>query len=562
MDLDKKTWKNHYTKIIPSFLFRIFPHLCASKIKHWQFDHPYHSISMQEDLFKRIVSHSKEYGFIYPSSEVYDGLSGVYDYGPMGVELKNNIKDYWWKAMVQMHENITGIDSAIFMHPQIWKASGHVDAFNDPLVDNKDSKKRFRADVLIETEIDKMMAKADKEVEKAAKRFGESFNEQLFRETNPRVLEYTQKAEAVEKRLANAMKANDMADLKAIIEELEIADPDSGSRNWTEVRQFNLMFSTQMSNVAGDDGKLYLRPETAQGIFVNFQNVQKTTRQKIPFGIAQIGKAFRNEIIARQFIFRMREFEQMEMQFFVRPGTEMDWYNTWKERRMAWHRAITPVEKLKFKDHDNLAHYANAAVDIQFEFPFGFKELEGIHSRTDFDLKSHSELSGRKLQFFDPELNEHYIPYVVETSVGCDRMFLAVLSNGLVEETVPDAQGEDSTRTVLRIHPALAPVKCAVLPLLKNKDELVDKAREVYDKLKYHFLCQYDEKDAVGRRYRRQDAIGTPYCITIDFETLENDTVTIRERDSMQQQRVKISEVAGIVGERVDMSKLLESIVK
>lgn len=514
---------------------------------------------MQEDLFKRIVSHSKEYGFIYPSSEVYDGLNGVYDYGPMGVELKNNIKEYWWRAMVQMNENITGLDSAIFMHPLIWKASGHMDAFNDPLVDNKDSKKRFRADVLIEGEIDKMTGKADKEVEKAAKRFGETFDEKMFRETNPRVLEYTQKADAVEKRLANALKNNDMADLKAIIDELEIADPDSGSRNWTEVRQFNLMFSTQMSNT-GEGDKLYLRPETAQGIFVNFLNVQKTTRQKIPFGIAQIGKAFRNEIVARQFIFRMREFEQMEMQFFVRPGTEMEWYNTWKARRMAWHQAVTPAAKLKFKDHDNLAHYANAAVDIQFEFPFGFKELEGIHSRTDFDLRSHSELSGKKLHFFDPELNEHYTPFVVETSVGCDRMFLSVLTNALVEETVPDAQGEDSTRTVLRIAPALAPVKCAVLPLLKNKDELVGKAREVYDKLKFHFLCQYDEKDAVGRRYRRQDAIGTPFCVTIDFETLENETVTIRERDSMLQQRVHISEVAGIVSEKVDMRKLLESI--
>lgn len=512
---------------------------------------------MSEDLFKRLVSHCKEYGFIYPSSEVYDGLNGVYDYGPMGVELKNNIKEYWWKAMVQMHENIVGLDSAIFMHPKIWKASGHVDAFNDPLVDNKDSKKRFRADVLIETEIDKMLAKADKEVEKAAKRFGESFDEKLFRETNPRVVEYTQKAEAVEKRLANAMKAGDMADLKAIIEELEIAEPDTGSRNWTEVRQFNLMFSTQMSNIAGDDGKLYLRPETAQGIFVNFSNVQKTTRQKIPFGIAQIGKAFRNEIVARQFIFRMREFEQMEMQFFVRPGTEMEWYNYWKEKRMAWHRAVTPAEKLRFKDHDNLAHYANAAVDVQFEFPFGFKELEGIHSRTDFDLGSHSNLSGKKMQYFDPELNEHYTPYVVETSVGCDRMFLAVLSNALVDEQVPDAQGEDSTRTVLRIAPALAPVKCAVLPIVRNKEEIVGKAREVYDRLKLNFLCQYDEKDAIGRRYRRQDAIGTPYCVTIDFDTLENDTVTIRERDSMQQERVHISEVARIVSERVDMTKLL-----
>jgi glycyl-tRNA synthetase len=534
-----------------------FPPITARRHPHG-FYRAQNLYDMQEDLFKRIVSHSKEYGFIYPSSEVYDGLNGVYDYGPMGAELKNNIKEYWWKAMVQMHENIVGLDSAIFMHPLIWKASGHVDAFNDPMVDNKDSKKRFRADVLIENEIDKMLAKADKEVEKAAKRFGETFDEKLFRETNPRVTEYSQKALATEKRLAEAMKAGDMAELKTMIDELEIAEPDTGSRNWTEVRQFNLMFSTQMSNIAGDEGKLYLRPETAQGIFVNFSNVQKTTRQKVPFGIAQIGKAFRNEIVARQFIFRMREFEQMEMQFFVRPGTEMEWYNHWKEKRMAWHRAVTPAEKLRYKDHDNLAHYANAAVDVQFEFPFGFKELEGIHSRTDFDLSSHSKLSGKKMQYFDPELNEHYTPYVVETSVGLDRMFLSVLSNALIEETVPDAQGEDSTRTVLRIPPALAPVKCAVLPLVRNKEELVEKARSVFDQLKFRFLCQFDDKDAIGRRYRRQDAIGTPYCVTVDFDTLNDDTVTIRERDSMKQERVHIREVARIVGENIDMGKLLE----
>jgi glycyl-tRNA synthetase len=510
-----------------------------------------------EELFKRLVAHCKEYGFVYPSSEIYDGLGGIYDYGPMGVELKNNIKEYWWRAMVQMHENIVGLDSSIFMHPLIWKASGHVDAFNDPLVDNKDSKKRFRADVLIEGEIDKMRAKAEKEVEKAAKRFGETFDEKMYRETNPRVMEYLQKSDAIEKRLANALKEGDMADVKAIIDELEIADPDSGSRNWTEVRQFNLMFSTQLGNISGEEGVLYLRPETAQGIFVNFLNVQKTTRQKIPFGIAQIGKAFRNEIVARQFIFRMREFEQMEMQFFVRPGTEMQWYEYWKERRMAWHKAVTPANKLKFKDHDNLAHYANAAVDVQFDFPFGFKELEGIHSRTDFDLTSHSNLSGKKMTYFDPELNEHYVPYVVETSVGCDRMFLSVLSNAFVEEQVPDAKGEDSTRMVLRLAPALAPVKCAILPLVKNNDELVGKAREVFNLLKLHFLCQYDEKDAIGRRYRRQDAIGTPYCVTIDGETIENGTVTIRERDSMKQERVLVTDVVRIVRERTDMAALL-----
>jgi len=511
----------------------------------------------QEDVFKKIVAHCKEYGFIYQSSEIYDGLSAVYDYGPYGSELKNNIKEYWWKAMVQFHENIVGIDAAIFMHPTTWKASGHVDAFNDPLVDNKDSKKRYRADQLIEGYIDKLEAKIKKEVEKAAARF-EGFDEALYRNTNPRVKGYADEIAAIEKRLNDAMKAGDMDELKKIIEDLQIACPESGSRNWTEVRQFNLMFNTQLGNIAGEEGKLYLRPETAQGIFVNFLNVQKTTRQKVPFGIAQIGKAFRNEIVARQFIFRMREFEQMEMQFFIRPGSEMEWYRYWKQTRMNWHLALgTPADKLRFKDHDNLAHYANAAVDIQFEFPFGFKELEGIHSRTDYDLGRHQEFSGKKLQFFDTELNQSYIPFVVETSVGCDRMFLAVMSQAYSEEQVPDAQGEDAVRTVLKIHPALAPVKCAVLPLLKNKEELTAKARAVFDKLKLHFLCQYDEKDAIGRRYRRQDAIGTPYCVTIDFETLENDTVTIRDRDSLNQERVPIDKIAAIILDKTSMTNLL-----
>lgn len=515
-------------------------------------------MTQQADLFKKLVAHSKEYGFIFQSSEIYDGLSAVYDYGPYGVELKNNIKDYWWAAMVQMHENIVGLDAAIFMHPKTWKASGHVDAFNDPLVDNKDSKKRFRADVLIEEEIDKMLGKADKEVEKAKKKFGDSFDEALYRTTNPRVLEYTQKAQVVTDRLTAAMSKGNMAEMKAIIDDLEITEPDTGSRNWTDVRQFNLMFNTQLGNIAGEEGKLYLRPETAQGIFVNFLNVQKSTRQKIPFGIAQIGKAFRNEIVARQFIFRMREFEQMEMQFFIRPGEEMKWYDYWKQTRMNWHRKIgTPEHKLRFKDHDNLAHYANAAVDIQYEFPFGFKELEGIHSRTNFDLGSHQELSGKKLQYFDPELNENYVPYVVETSVGADRMFLAMMSESLQEETVPDADGNDSTRVVMKLHPALAPIKVAVLPLLKNREELVNASTDVFNKLKFSFQCQYDEKDAIGRRYRRQDAIGTPYCVTIDFETLENNTVTIRERDSLKQERVPIDKVEEIVRQRVDMKTLL-----
>ena len=518
-------------------------------------------MASQEDVFKKIVSHSKEYGFVYPSSEIYDGLGGVYDYGPYGVMLKNNIKNYWWRSMVQLHENIVGLDASIFMHPKTWKASGHVDAFNDPMVDNKDSKKRYRADVLIEGVVDKLEEKINKEVEKAAKRFGETFDEKMYRETNPRCMEYAQKAQSIEKDLAEAMKAGDMPALKKIIEDLEIADPESGSRNWTEVRQFNLMFNTQLGNIAGEEGKLYLRPETAQGIFVNFSNVQKSTRQKIPFGIAQIGKAFRNEIVARQFIFRMREFEQMEMQFFIRPGTQKEWYAKWKEARMKWHLALgTPQSKLKFKDHDNLAHYADAAVDIQYDFPFGFKELEGIHSRTDFDLGAHQELSGKKLQYFDPELNENYVPYVVETSVGADRMFLSMLSQAFTEEEVPDAKGEDAVRTVLKLHPALAPIKCAILPLLKNKEELTKVASDIFNKLKFAVDCQYDEKDAIGRRYRRQDAIGTPFCVTIDFETLENQTVTIRDRDTLKQERIKIEDIEKIVLAKTDMRILLEQL--
>ncbi len=460
--------------------------------------------------------------------------------------------------MVQMHENIVGIDAAIFMHPKTWKASGHVDAFNDPLVDNKDSKKRYRADVLIEEYVEKIEEKINKDVDKAKKRFGDAFDEKQFRETNGRILDRQARIDEVNKKLASAMSAGDMDALKSLIEELEIACPVSGSKNWTEVRQFNLMFSTQLGNIAGEEGKLYLRPETAQGIFVNFLNVQKSTRQKVPFGIAQIGKAFRNEIVARQFIFRMREFEQMEMQFFIQPGSEMEWYRYWKETRLNWHKALgTDASKLRFHDHENLAHYANAAVDIQFEFPFGFRELEGIHSRTDFDLGAHQELSGKKIQYFDPELNENYVPYVLETSIGCDRMFLAQMSNALQEETVPDADGKDSTRTVLKLNPALAPVKCAILPLLKNKEELTNAATDVFNQLKYEFNCQYDEKDAIGRRYRRQDAIGTPYCVTIDFDTLEDNTVTVRDRDTLEQERVKISDLKSVIDQKVSMNSLL-----
>ena len=508
-----------------------------------------------------LVSHCKEYGFVYPSSEVYGGLAATYDYGPYGVELKNNIKAYWWAAMTRLHPNIVGIDAAIFMAPQTWKASGHVDAFNDPLIDNKQSKKRYRADQLVEGYAEKVLAKADKEVAKAAKRFGEAFDEEQYRSTNARVRGYREKADAALARMNEALRQNDMEGLRDLIVELEIADPESGSRDWTDVRQFNLMFATQLGAVAGDAGKIYLRPETAQGIFVNFGNVQKSTRQRLPFGIAQVGKAFRNEIVARQFIFRMREFEQMEMQFFCKPGTELKWYATWKERRMAWHRSLGhPAEKLRFHDHDNLAHYANAAVDIEFDFPMGFRELEGIHSRTDFDLAAHEELSGRKLRYYDPETQESYVPYVVETSIGCDRMFLAVMSHALREEIVPDADGNDSTRTVLKIPAPLAPVKVAVLPLVKNKEALTARAREVFDALKVHFPCQYDEKDAVGRRYRRQDAIGTPFCVTVDFDSLDDGAATVRDRDTLEQVRLPVGEIAGHIRERVSLESLLATL--
>ena len=511
--------------------------------------------------FKQLISHSKEYGFIFQSSEIYDGLSAVYDYGPMGVELKNNIKKYWWDSMVRLNQNIVGIDTAIFMHPSTWKASGHVDAFNDPLIDNKDSKKRYRADQLIEGYVEKIDIKIMKDVAKAKKRFGDDFDEVQFRATNQRIIDRQTKMDDIMGRMAALLTAEDMKGLKALIEELEIACPESGSRNWTDVRQFNLMFSTQLGNISGSESKLYLRPETAQGIFVNFLNVQKSTRQKIPFGVAQIGKAFRNEIVARQFIFRMREFEQMEMQFFVRPGEEMKFYEEWKAKRLAWHMSLgTDARKLRFHDHDKLAHYANAAADIEFQFPFGFRELEGIHSRTDFDLIQHQELSGKKLQYFDPVLNESYVPYVVETSIGCDRMFLAMMTNALQEETVPDADGKDSKRIVLKLPAAIAPVKVAILPLLKNKEQLTNLASDVYHKLQSHFNCQYDEKDAIGKRYRRQDAIGTPYCVTVDFDSLEDGTVTLRDRDTLLQKRVHIDQLLAEVADSVSMSNLLEKL--
>ena len=513
-------------------------------------------MAQQEDQFKKVISHAKEYGYIFQSSEIYDGLSAVYDYAQNGVELKKNIRDYWWKAMVQMHQNIVGLDASILMHPTTWKASGHVDAFNDPLIDNKDSKKRYRADVLIEDYCSKIEGKINKEVAKAAKRFGEAFDKEEFLSTNGRVVGYQEKIKTILSRMGASLENEDLADVKALIEELEIADPLTGSKNWTDVKQFNLMFGTQLGASAESSMKVYLRPETAQGIFVNFLNVQKTGRMKIPFGIAQTGKAFRNEIVARQFIFRMREFEQMEMQFFVKPGTQQDWYDYWKENRLKWHLSLgMGQDNYRFHDHDKLAHYADAAADIEFKFPFGFKELEGIHSRTDFDLKSHEGFSGKKLQYFDPERNESYVPYVVETSVGLDRMFLAVFSWALREETLEDG----STRTLLKLPAILAPTKVAILPLVK-KDGLPELAKGLMDDLKWNHAVAYDEKDAVGRRYRRQDALGTPYCITIDHKTLEDQTVTIRDRDSMKQERIALDTVSGILNEKLNIKNWLKNI--
>lgn len=470
-------------------------------------------MSTDQNKFQAIISHCKEYGFVFQSSEIYDGLSAVYDYGQYGAELKKNIKDYWWKSMTQLHEDIVGIDAAIFMHPTTWKASGHVDNFSDPMIDNKDSKKRYRVDHLIEGHAETLSKEA---------------------------------GDALLAQMDELLKENDFAGLKTLIETNKIKCSVSGTVNWTEVRQFNLMFSTQLGSVTDEASEIYLRPETAQGIFVNFLNVQKTGRMKVPFGIAQIGKAFRNEIVARQFIFRMREFEQMEMQFFVRPGTQQEWYEKWKEERMQWHLSLgVDPAKYHFKDHVKLAHYADAAVDIEYEFPFGFKEVEGIHSRGDFDLKQHQEFSKKKIQYFDTEINQNYVPYVIETSIGLDRMFLLTICNAYAEEDLSTADKQDS-RVVLKLPAKLSPIKLAVFPLTK-KDGLPEVAKLLVNECKQHFHCYYEEKDSIGKRYRRQDAIGTPFCVTIDHQTKEDGTVTIRYRDTMEQERIPLSEVKQLV---------------
>ena len=477
--------------------------------------------------FQAIISHCKEYGFIFPSSEIYDGLQAVYDYGQMGAELKKNIRDYWWKSMTQLNDNIVGIDAAIFMHPTTWKASGHVDNFNDPMIDNKDSKKRYRVDHLIEGQAENLKT-AGKEAE----------------------------ADALLAAMDALLAKDDFAGLKQLIEDNKIKCAVSETCNWTDIRQFNLMFSTEFgSTVSSDaeDNKVYLRPETAQGIFVNFLNVQKTGRMKIPFGIAQVGKAFRNEIVARQFIFRMREFEQMEMQFFIRPGTQKEWYEFWKQERLKWHLSLGfGEENYKFHDHVKLAFYADAACDIEFNFPIGFKELEGIHSRTDHDLKSHQEYSKKKQQYFDNDIDPatgkpygNYIPYVIETSIGLDRMFLAVISQAYEEQDLSTPEKTDS-RVVLHLPAKLAPIKLAVLPLTK-KDGLPELAEQMMAECRPHFRCFYEEKDSIGKRYRRMDALGTPFCVTVDHQSLTDGTVTIRQRDSMEQERVKMSEVRELV---------------
>lgn len=472
-----------------------------------------------DNKLQNIIGHCKEYGYIFQSSEIYDGLGAVYDYGQYGAELKKNIRDYWWKSMTQMHDNIVGIDAAIFMHPTVWKASGHVDNFSDPMIDNKDSKKRYRVDHLIE-----------------------AFAETLSQE----------QAAALLSQMEQLLAANDFAALKQLIEDNKIKCSVSDTCNWTDVRQFNLMFATQLGSVADEANEIYLRPETAQGIFVNFLNVQKTGRMKIPFGIAQTGKAFRNEIVARGFIFRMREFEQMEMQFFVRPGTQKEWYEYWKETRMKWHLSLgISADRYRFHDHVKLAHYADAACDIEFDFPMGFKEVEGVHSRTDFDLTQHQQFSGKKLTYFDTEINQHYVPYVVETSIGLDRAVMMVLSEAYKEEDL-SADGKEDSRVVLNIPPMLAPIKLAVLPLTK-KDGLPEIAKELIDQCRPHFKCFFEEKDSIGKRYRRQDAIGTPFCITIDHQTKEDQTVTIRYRDTMTQERIPLASVKDLVMDKIKM---------
>lgn len=502
--------------------------------------------------FNFVISHAKSYGFIFPSCEIYDGISSIYDYGPYGILLKNNIKDYWWKSMIQLHRNIVGIDTSILMHPIIWKASGHVDSFNDPLIDNKDSRRRYRADLLIEEYCSKIEYKIHKTVEKTRNILGKYFDEHNFFINSKKIYELKEQKENIMKRLIIAIDKKNLNDIRNLIEELDIREIKSGSKNWTDVREFNLMFKTNLGSLRQNILELYLRPETAQGIFVNFSNVSNSTRMKIPFGIAQIGKAFRNEIIARQFIFRMREFEQMEMQFFIAPSQEKEWFEYWRQIRFKWHLSlIRDPHFYRFHDHDKLAHYASNATDIEFLFPFGFKEIEGIHSRTDFDLKNHQKFSGKKLNFFDSNSHQHYTPYVIETSIGLDRMFLGLLSSSLKEEEF----SKGNFRSVLKLPIILAPVKAAILPLVK-KDGLPELAEKIFNELKWKYMVIYEANESIGKRYRRQDAIGTPFCFTVDYHSLQNYTVTVRHRDNMRQERLSINKIIYLLEEKMEFQKL------
>jgi len=460
-----------------------------------------------------IVSLAKRRGFIFQSSEIYGGLNGCWDYGPLGVELLRNVKEAWWRAMTY-RDDVEGIDASILMHPRVWEASGHVASFSDPMIDNKTSKIRYRADNLIEDEIQKLERKGK-----------------------------TDKAAQIQERLS---AATDPAELYRIIIDFGIKDPASGTAEWTEVRYFNLMFKTFIGPLEDASSAVYLRPETAQGIFVNFQNVLQSTRHKVPFGIAQIGKAFRNEINTRNFLFRTREFEQMEMQFFVRPGDDQKWYEYWIEQRWQWFLDHgMSADKIRLKPHEKLAHYAKGAIDIEYEFPFGWGEVEGIHNRTDFDLASHAQFSGKKQEYYDQGENERYLPYVIETSIGASRSTMMFLVDAYREEEV---NGE--TRNVLRFHPRLAPYKLAVFPLV-NKEGMPEYATQLYRDLQKSFKVFYDDSGAVGRRYRRQDEAGTPYCVTVDGQTIEDGTVTIRDRDTMEQVRVAAESVRGWVEERI-----------
>jgi len=443
-------------------------------------------------IMEKIVSLAKRRGFVFQSSEIYGGLNGCWDYGPLGVEMLNNLKHAWWKAMTY-REDVEGLDASILMHPKVWEASGHVENFTDPMVDCRECKARFREDQIEDAECGNRAYKGRK-----------------------------------------AIKCRDEG-------------------KFTDARKFNLMFKTYIGAIESDESIAYLRPETAQGIFVNFNNVKESTRQKLPFGIAQIGKAFRNEINTKNFLFRTREFEQMEMQYFVKPGDDDQWYEYWKDLRMKWYNELgMKSEKLRFEPHpaDKLAHYARAAIDIEFEFPFGWGEIEGIHNRSDFDLKQHAQYSGKKLEYYDDQTKERFIPFVIETSAGASRGFMSFLCNAFDEDEAPTADGKAEKRTVLRLHPTLAPIKCAVFPLV-NKDGLQEVSRNITDDLQKSFRVFYDESGAVGRRYRRQDECGTPYCVTIDYDTLKDNTVTIRDRDSMIQERISKDNIKQYILEKL-----------